>query len=393
MRSFFNKPSWASRGDEEADLDFYRRAGQVYNDIVTTNTRAHSARFIGNNGSTKRRRFEQTPEASGPGTEPCNNHQISNTQDRALNSGTSCSSSLQEDVNKSDCQPPGMEDTGKPNTAKIIETSMQTRALVENVRSTEEDTVTISPWPMERGEEKKVQIAGNPNAKHARTDPDIVMPDKSNHRDNDAVVQILITSKIANTKPLIVRRKLHQPLKDVRLAWCHRQSLSREIQASIFLTWKGKRLFDVTTCRSLGIHTRDGKVVSTKDYKSFLVDDEELQLHMEAATDEIFNLNNRQLSLATNKGSLSEAADLLAESFDLDTLVLKSPGVHDLKVHFSLQMRVSQLITAFRIKRHIPAECDVYLLFDGDRLDPSSTLASYDLMNNDLVDVIVKREA
>jgi hypothetical protein len=67
------------------------------------------------------------------------------------------------------------------------------------------------------------------------------------------VIQILITSRIPNTEPLIVNRRLAQRLKDVRLAWCSRQGFDDHTTRDIFLTWRGKRLFDFTTCESLGI--------------------------------------------------------------------------------------------------------------------------------------------
>src|SRR5699024_6561601 len=34
MKSFFRRPSWASRGNENATPDFYRRSGQTYTDII-----------------------------------------------------------------------------------------------------------------------------------------------------------------------------------------------------------------------------------------------------------------------------------------------------------------------------------------------------------------------
>ena len=104
---------------------------------------------------------------------------------------------------------------------------------------------------------------------------------------NDPVLQILITSKLPNTSPLIVNRKASQRLKDVRVTWCNRQAFSAETTSSVFLTWRGKRLFDVTTCKSLGIAAdEDGNLHFRGRENAY--GEEERQIHMEAMTDELF---------------------------------------------------------------------------------------------------------
>ncbi|THC90923.1 hypothetical protein EYZ11_009611 [Aspergillus tanneri] len=40
MRTFFNRPPWANRGEKDPPSDFYRRAGQTYGDIVAANKEA-----------------------------------------------------------------------------------------------------------------------------------------------------------------------------------------------------------------------------------------------------------------------------------------------------------------------------------------------------------------
>lgn len=102
----------------------------------------------------------------------------------------------------------------------------------------------------------------------------------------EAVIQILITSQIHNTNPLIVNRRVSQRLKDVRLAWCQRQGFAPEFVPTVFLTWRGKRVFDVTTCKSLGIAVDQYGNVLLKGQKD-IMGEEDRQIHMEAMTDEI----------------------------------------------------------------------------------------------------------
>ncbi|KAL9096268.1 MAG: hypothetical protein Q9163_006454 [Psora crenata] len=100
----------------------------------------------------------------------------------------------------------------------------------------------------------------------------------------DPTLKILITSCIENTQPLIVHRKLSQCLKDVRLAWAERQGFAPDFTEKIFLTWRGKRLFDVTSCKSLGVNVdEDGHVRSGGDMNG----DDEGRIHMEAMTPEL----------------------------------------------------------------------------------------------------------
>jgi len=100
----------------------------------------------------------------------------------------------------------------------------------------------------------------------------------------DPALQILITSSIANTQPLIVKRKLSQRFKEVRLAWTEKQGFTPEFSDRIFLTWKGKRLFDVTSCKSLGIAVDANGHVSSK---GDMMGDADGKIHMEAMTAEI----------------------------------------------------------------------------------------------------------
>ena len=106
----------------------------------------------------------------------------------------------------------------------------------------------------------------------------------------DPILQILITSSIPDTTPLIVNRKLSQRLKDVRLAWTERQQFSAAFADKVILTWRGKRLFDVTTCRSLGISTDPNGRISAKGEN---VVDEDGRIHMEAMTPEILEVRKR----------------------------------------------------------------------------------------------------
>jgi hypothetical protein len=72
------------------------------------------------------------------------------------------------------------------------------------------------------------------------------------------ILSLLIHSSLPDTSPLLVKRRLNQRLKEVRTAWLTKQQTEGHLPASfdhatVFLTWRGKRLFDFTTCKSLGV--------------------------------------------------------------------------------------------------------------------------------------------
>ncbi|PYI09063.1 hypothetical protein BO78DRAFT_395136 [Aspergillus sclerotiicarbonarius CBS 121057] len=387
MRSFFNKPSWASRGDEQADLNFYRHAGQVYNDIIATNQKARAGRLSAEKDSPKRRRLSSRQSPDNSLSEPSNNGEVPRNAERSPNTEPGCCDDLQEKNSSSSHQP--------LTTSIGISVPIATEAGVHRCESPADMTLIHTETPA-AGSRLAEGVKDNTKApvkgSHRRDVEGIVETAIShNHHlaHSEAIVQILITSKIANTKPLIVRRRMHQPLKDVRLAWCNRQKFTKEMQASVFLTWKGKRLFDVTTCRSLGIQTNRGSFVGLEEYDPFQVDGEGIQVHMEAATEDSLG-NLRHSPTVTDSEYTSGPAGSTGGSSSADKVILKCPGFGDLKVKLNLEMQVSQLVAAFRDARQVPAGHEVFLVFDGDRLDPVSCLADYELINNDLVDVIIK---
>ena len=152
---------------------------------------------------------------------------------------------------------------------------------------------------------------------------------------SDPVIQILITSPILNTEPLIVSRRISQRLKDVRLAWCARQSFTPEFTPMVFLTWRGNRLFDVTTCKSLGIAVGPDGNILLKGRRD-IMGEEDRQIHMEALTEEIFAERQRSKSSVLAKNvKESEVEEVAAEVQEKETqvrIILKARGFDDFKL-------------------------------------------------------------
>ena len=148
----------------------------------------------------------------------------------------------------------------------------------------------------------------------------------------DPVLQIFIDSSIPNTAPLIVNRKLSQRLKDVRLAWIERQHFPPDVADKIFLAWRGKRLFDVTTCRSLGISSgQNGRILA----KGNNIVDHEGRIHMEAMTTEILQAYKKVKTIGTPKEEEGPGAKAPAEQPNEEPqikIICKAKGFADFKL-------------------------------------------------------------
>lgn len=152
---------------------------------------------------------------------------------------------------------------------------------------------------------------------------------------SDPVIQILITSPIPDTEPLIVSRRISQRLKDVRLAWCARQPFAPEFTPTVFLTWRGNRLFDVTTCKSLGIAVDLNGDILLKGRKD-IMGEEDRQIHMEAMTEEIHAERQRNKSsvVAENieESEVEEVVPVGKEKEAQVRIILKARGFEDFKL-------------------------------------------------------------
>lgn len=218
---------------------------------------------------------------------------------------------------------------------------------------------------------------------HRTSDIDDIFGD--NNVEVDPVVLVLISSCLENTKPLIVKRRVSQPLKEVRKAWIDAQEpgvLTDAEKADIYLTWKSKPLFDITTCAHLGIKVgSDGKMPSDGL-------DNGGRLHLEAWTPESFTLFQRQLEKEQNMEN-AEPEPEPEEVAQKIKLILKAKDMEPIRMKVSATYLVGKMVDLF--KQKYPEETDgkdVLLYFDGEMLDPMSMLRDTDLGEPGEVDTV-----
>lgn len=165
----------------------------------------------------------------------------------------------------------------------------------------------------------------------------------------DPVVQILIDSPIPDTNPLIVHRKLSQRLQEIRRAWCQKQGFSDARTKEVFFIHRLRKVFDATTCRSLGLSVDVfGNIVMKGAEEKHGAD----KVHLQAVTEKEFEALKaaRELEARRRRGELSweeeeeMQAGIVEEATQAETkirLILKAKGRKDFKL---IVKPVSQLL-------------------------------------------------
>lgn len=207
----------------------------------------------------------------------------------------------------------------------------------------------------------------------------------SSAADMDPVVNILITSSIRGTKPMIFRRKISQNLKPVRHGWCDNQIDGPEqYKSTIFLTWRGKRLYDITTSTMLGLKVdNDGNLTCSDDSL-----DDKGRLHLEAWTEDLFIAAQKRL-LQSGGGEEQDQEEEQEEDNKIK-LILKAKDAEPIKIQVRPTTNISKLIKVVRNTQQVPEDKEVILYFDGDVLDPISTAEDVDLGDMDIIEIRIR---
>lgn len=202
------------------------------------------------------------------------------------------------------------------------------------------------------------------------------------------IVEVFISSEIEGAKSLMVKRRLLARLKEVKSSWCDRQEINGVkvfsgdgAKDEVFLTYKKKRLFDSTSCHSLGFkldaagHVEEGP--GTFDGK----------VHLEAWTDETYDIyQKREAKRLKQEKDGIEGKEETPEPEVVEKrlrLILKSRehGEHKLKAR--LTTPVSKLIESFRRDKNLPKQTAISLHLDGELLDPETVVGDADLDEDD----------
>ena len=246
----------------------------------------------------------------------------------------------------------------------------------------------------------------------------------------DPVLQILVSSDLPNTKPLLVRRKLSQRLQEVRHVWCEKQGFDAEFTSKVFLTYKNRKLYDVTTCRSLGLKiSAEGRVINeeaearrqeAKKWGQYPGNEDDPEddgrVHVVAITEEEYEHQRREkareraISLGIEpEGDGADAPVEAPQKVEKPVrILLKAKGFQDYKLRvkpvsliklyccsFELITDMQQtttcerIIGAFRREYKLSEDTKLTLMFDGEELEPSQEVKDTEIEDLDNLEVHV----
>ena len=388
-RSLFNKPSWSRPQALSSDTDLFHRSNQTYADLAAEAERARKRKLVRKEreracqyavgeSAGKRRRVsedednEDDDSSSDESADHSIPRKIKTSSPQSKKNRTLRSRSPQEPIHSPRSllkryeakvaaikvgheQKPKPETEPEPKSSYIIDLEDEEASALPGQLPTR-NSVVVGPAaplaednePVSDDEFPELARQAREKARRKRLEEDIAsrtansqdgqislhetMPPASQ---SDPVLHILVTSSIDNTVPLIVSRRLSQRLKDVRLTWTKRQNFTSEFTDTVFLTWRGKRVFDVTTCRSLGISVDAMGRVSTNGDS---LEEEGAQIHMEAMTARILEAYKKAKRTETGGQEDVAAQEDAVRAQDNEPqfrIILKAKGLAD----FKLQVR------------------------------------------------------
>ncbi|KAF4555278.1 Hypothetical protein D9617_2g052310 [Elsinoe fawcettii] len=207
----------------------------------------------------------------------------------------------------------------------------------------------------------------------------------------DPVIKVLVTSPIKDTKPLLVHRKLSQRLQEIRTVWCQKQGFDEEMTIKVFLIYKMRKLYDVTTCKSLGIKVdSQGALIGSAGG-----DDDEGRVHVEAVTEEVFEQmkkrrNEARRPLIEGETPEEESKEENAGATVKIRLVLKAKGYKDYKLIVRPTTTFERIASAFKREHEIADDVDVAVVQDGDPLPMNDQVQDAEVEDLDCLEIHIK---
>ena len=150
--------------------------------------------------------------------------------------------------------------------------------------------------------------------------------------ESNATVLLFISSEIPNTRPLMVKCRVNKTLEQPRREWLLRQIvIPQQLYSSVFLTWKGNKLFDSTKVERLGVSVnKHGGVSLEGDNNIYMDDDTPPKIHVEAWTEELFENKKKQEAAEEEEARKRAAAAVVAK--DLEPLDEPEPEVQKIRL-------------------------------------------------------------
>ncbi|XP_014552286.1 hypothetical protein COCVIDRAFT_41534 [Bipolaris victoriae FI3] len=214
------------------------------------------------------------------------------------------------------------------------------------------------------------------------------------------ITQLLITSRIPNTNPLMVKIRVDTFIEKPRKAWCAKQGLSPKDTDNVFFTWKGTRIYDSTSITRLGITVDDGGNVTVEGDTNIYDDVNLPKIHVEAWTNELYKEYKKEEAAAAAAKMLAAEAPVVVEErtptpepTPVSTklrVILRAKGKADFGLTVNPHTTIAHIASAYKSQTGVDKNQPITLMFDGDRLMPLDTVADYEMEDRDGIEVLFK---
>ncbi|KAF3767270.1 hypothetical protein M406DRAFT_328360 [Cryphonectria parasitica EP155] len=218
-------------------------------------------------------------------------------------------------------------------------------------------------------------------------------------------VRIFIVSRLGDIEVRDIfgsKRGLHQDLGLVRrtyVQWVQRDrpEITDDMARGIFLTWKGRRIYDSASGASLGwMPDSQGSFFSTAHLPGFTRGGILLEAWTEDSYAQYTEEQDRQKLV--DRGELaddSSAADdndqaAAQEGAAKVRLFLKERNKEPLRLTAWLDTEARTLVGAYRKQREIPEDREIRLRNDGEWLEPHTTMEEADIEDMMTIEVYLK---
>lgn len=197
------------------------------------------------------------------------------------------------------------------------------------------------------------------------------------------ILTVLVTSRIAGTKPVMIRRRMNQVIRPVLETWIDRQrghdiEVPKDVERGMFLTWKEHKVYSSSTLASLGIPIDPvTKTVKPGRDGGFRGD----MLHIEVWTEEAWadhlreteQQRKRQIGIydddSGGDGAATPAAnDVTAAAEQSYNVRLKSQD-QTISCKIRPDYTVKEIIEMFREVAKLGNDRDISIWFDGEQLE------------------------
>jgi hypothetical protein len=213
---------------------------------------------------------------------------------------------------------------------------------------------------------------------------------------HDAIVKVFVDSRaLGINNPLLIMRRLNQTCQVILDTWVAKAigkgiDIPDDMASSLFLAWKGNKIYGHSTLSSLGIEVDERGNLKHAQGDGYSRGGIQLEIWSEEAYAEYLKRQGKKRAvLGADDGDLSGSE---GEEEPLPPppkkkgikIVLKAKEHEPLKLSTRDETTVEMLIEAFRAQRNVGPDWDVAIHFDGERVDEDALVTDIDVDPDDV---------